>query len=306
MHQRSRMAWPVRLGGLLAAYCLLPTASYLIAGGPPMSEVVQGNNRFALELHSRLARQPGNLFYSPASLSMALAMTFAGARGETAAEMAKVLHFPADPDRLHEQFAALRKGLNDAGGGEGLASPQPGEPALGAGRLSLPCRFPGAHAGFVRGRAGPGRLRARGRAGQESDQHVGRGEDRGEDRRPDPQGRARRADPVGADERHLFQGRLVDAVRQGRHPGRRVSTSTAARPDRAPDAQERRLRLPTRRRIEGPGAALRQGGPVHGRDPARRTRRPSGAGGEADRGGPRPLARRAPQRRCRCSCRGSS
>ena len=82
-----------------------------------MSEVVQGNNRFALELHSRLARQPGNLFYSPASLSMALAMTYAGARGETAAEMAKVLHFPADPDRLHEQFAALRKGLNDAGGG---------------------------------------------------------------------------------------------------------------------------------------------------------------------------------------------
>jgi len=82
-----------------------------------MSEVVQVNNRFALELHSRLARQPGNLFYSPASLSMALAMTYAGARGETAAEMAKVLHFPADPDRLHGQFAALRKGLNDAGGG---------------------------------------------------------------------------------------------------------------------------------------------------------------------------------------------
>lgn len=82
-----------------------------------MSEVVQGNNQFALELHKRLAKQPGNLFYSPASLSMALAMTYAGARGETAAEMAKVLHFSADPDRLHEAFAEIRKGLNDAGAG---------------------------------------------------------------------------------------------------------------------------------------------------------------------------------------------
>jgi serpin B len=82
-----------------------------------MSEVIQGNNRFAIELHARLTRQPGNLFYSPASLSMALAMTYAGARGETAAEMARVLHFPAEQDRLHEALAALRKGLNEAGSG---------------------------------------------------------------------------------------------------------------------------------------------------------------------------------------------
>jgi serpin B len=82
-----------------------------------MSEVVEGNNRFALELHSRLAKQPGNLFYSPASLSMALAMTSAGARGETAAEMARVLHLPADRDGLHDAFAALRKGLHETGSG---------------------------------------------------------------------------------------------------------------------------------------------------------------------------------------------
>jgi serpin B len=89
----------------------------VLAEGPAMSDVVQGNNRFALELHSRLAKQPGNLFYSPGSLSMALAMTYAGARGETAAEMARILHFPADSEKLHESFGALRKELNGAGDG---------------------------------------------------------------------------------------------------------------------------------------------------------------------------------------------
>jgi serpin B len=42
-------------------------------------------------------------------------MTYTGARGETAKEMAKVLHFPADPDPLHASFAALQKAFNEAG-----------------------------------------------------------------------------------------------------------------------------------------------------------------------------------------------
>ena len=47
--------------------------------------VVEGNNHFALHLYARLrADQPDNLFFSPGSLSTALAMTYAGARGETA------------------------------------------------------------------------------------------------------------------------------------------------------------------------------------------------------------------------------
>ena len=74
--------------------------------------VVQGNTEFALSLYAQLGTQPGNLFFSPLSLSTALAMTYAGARSQTAAQMATVLHFPADQQRLHSTFAALSKGLH--------------------------------------------------------------------------------------------------------------------------------------------------------------------------------------------------
>jgi serpin B len=59
--------------------------------------VVEGNNEFALELYARLQEKEGNLFFSPYSISTALAMTYAGARGETEAQMAKALHFPTTP-----------------------------------------------------------------------------------------------------------------------------------------------------------------------------------------------------------------
>lgn len=74
--------------------------------------VVQGNTEFALSLYAQLGSQAGNLFFSPLSLSTALAMTYAGARGQTAAQMAAVLHFPADQQRLHSAFATLSKDLH--------------------------------------------------------------------------------------------------------------------------------------------------------------------------------------------------
>lgn len=69
--------------------------------------LVQGNNAFAIELYQHLKDQPGNLFFSPESISTALAMTYAGARGKTAAEMAKVLHFTLPPDKLHPAMGKL-------------------------------------------------------------------------------------------------------------------------------------------------------------------------------------------------------
>jgi len=73
--------------------------------------VVQGNTEFALALYTQLGSQKENLFFSPLSLSTALAMTYAGARGQTAAQMAAVLHFPTDQQHLHPAFAALSKDL---------------------------------------------------------------------------------------------------------------------------------------------------------------------------------------------------
>src|SRR5262249_40080706 len=55
--------------------------------------LVRGNTQAALNLYARLSERGGNLFFSPYSISNALAMTFAGAHGETADEMAKALHF---------------------------------------------------------------------------------------------------------------------------------------------------------------------------------------------------------------------
>ncbi len=70
-----------------------------------------GNTAFALDLYAKLKTTDGNLFFSPYSISTALAMTYAGARGDTATQMAKVLHFPAAQDRLHPAFAALESNL---------------------------------------------------------------------------------------------------------------------------------------------------------------------------------------------------
>ena len=62
---------------------------------PPGAEaaIVQGNNRFGLELYGQIRREEGNLFFSPSSIHTALAMTYAGARGGTAGEMARTLHY---------------------------------------------------------------------------------------------------------------------------------------------------------------------------------------------------------------------
>jgi serpin B len=74
--------------------------------------LVRGNSAFALDLYQALREQPGNLFYSPYSISLALAMTYAGARGDTAAQMADVLHFELTQEQLHPAFNKLDETLN--------------------------------------------------------------------------------------------------------------------------------------------------------------------------------------------------
>ena len=75
--------------------------------GTDLATVVAGNNQFAFELYAQLAQEKGNLFLSPSSISTALAMTYAGARGQTAQEMARTLHFTLESARLNPAFAAL-------------------------------------------------------------------------------------------------------------------------------------------------------------------------------------------------------
>jgi len=82
--------------------------------------VAQGNTAFALDLYGKLKDAEGNLFFSPYSISTALAMTYAGARGDTEKQMAEVLHFTLDQKGLHPAFSHLEAQLNAAQGKEGI------------------------------------------------------------------------------------------------------------------------------------------------------------------------------------------
>jgi len=72
-----------------------------------LSELVAGNNAFAFDMYRAARSSDDNLFYSPYSISLALAMAYAGARGETASQMADTLHFTLPSDRFHPAFNAL-------------------------------------------------------------------------------------------------------------------------------------------------------------------------------------------------------
>ncbi|GAK51484.1 proteinase inhibitor I4, serpin [Candidatus Moduliflexus flocculans] len=71
-------------------------------------QLVENNTNFALALYKAIAgEQRGNLFLSPYSISSALAMTYAGARGETEKQMAKTLRLSQDQAAVHPAFAEI-------------------------------------------------------------------------------------------------------------------------------------------------------------------------------------------------------
>ncbi|MDI1443455.1 serpin family protein [Polyangium sp. 6x1] len=88
-----------------------------------LATFVDGNTAFALDIYKTLRSEPGNLFYSPHSITSALAMTWAGARGQTETDMAKALHFTLPQAQLHPAANALDLALasrgKDAKGSDG-------------------------------------------------------------------------------------------------------------------------------------------------------------------------------------------
>ena len=87
------------------------------ASARELRTLAQGNNTFAFHLYRALSDGEGNLFFSPFSVSQALAMTFAGAKGETERQMMDTLHYELTQGRLHHSFNALDRELASRGRG---------------------------------------------------------------------------------------------------------------------------------------------------------------------------------------------
>jgi serine protease inhibitor len=72
-----------------------------------ISAIAEANNEFALSLYKKTGDEEKNIVFSPYSISSALAVTYAGARGNTAKEMAEVLWFPKDQSSFHPGYKAF-------------------------------------------------------------------------------------------------------------------------------------------------------------------------------------------------------
>lgn len=82
-----------------------------------LDELVAGANALAFELFDELQAQDegGNLLVSPTSVTTALAMTYAGAAGETRDQMRETLRYTLEDETLHEGFNALQRTLDGRG-----------------------------------------------------------------------------------------------------------------------------------------------------------------------------------------------
>jgi serpin B len=93
--------------------CALFLALALSVDAADFDLAANATNQLGLDLHRQLARGDENLCLSPYSIESALAMTFAGAEGDTKTEMARVLHFPNDGNAIHASFAGLQNSLGE-------------------------------------------------------------------------------------------------------------------------------------------------------------------------------------------------
>jgi serpin B len=93
--------------------------------GTDVAELVRGNGECAFALYQRMAApEDGNLFFSPYSISIALAMTYSGARNQTAHQMAQAMHFTLPQERLHPAFNKLALELASRTAAEGVKPDQ--------------------------------------------------------------------------------------------------------------------------------------------------------------------------------------
>ena len=105
------------LGCFLSGVCLGATDQNHPADNNDIKRTVSGNTDFAIDLYGKLKGDPNsktprtNLFFSPYSISTALAMVYGGAQRETKKQMAAALHFTIPEPNLYFAFGALQNQL---------------------------------------------------------------------------------------------------------------------------------------------------------------------------------------------------
>jgi serpin B len=85
------------------------------AEAPEVEPLIKGNTAFAMELYARLRDNQGNIVFSPYSVSSAMAMTYGGARGETARQIEQALRLPSGGTNVHGLFKLLDAALTNGG-----------------------------------------------------------------------------------------------------------------------------------------------------------------------------------------------
>ncbi len=88
------------------------------ATSPDGEAAAKAVNAFAIDLYGQLRKTEGNLFFSPYSVSAALAMAYTGAAGNTETQMAKVLHFSLEKPKINGAFRTLSEQVLAAGRGK--------------------------------------------------------------------------------------------------------------------------------------------------------------------------------------------
>jgi serpin B len=88
-----------------------PVAEHPGKPTPEVLEFAKNNNQFAFDLFAKLGEKPGNVFFSPYSVSTSMAMVYAGANGTTADEIAKAMHFSPDAVQTASLAALLERHL---------------------------------------------------------------------------------------------------------------------------------------------------------------------------------------------------
>ena len=103
----------IAIYSLVLTIVLFGACPQLHAGGKsrteitPLAEVVKRNNGFAVDLYQKVKGKAGNIFFSPFSITMGMAILYGGAGGATQNEIGKTMHFPKNRDAYLKDLSEL-------------------------------------------------------------------------------------------------------------------------------------------------------------------------------------------------------